>query len=283
MTERAKGDAETLDVIARRAKEQLNGWSEADRTLFSALWSQTGGELKRELLRRALAQGHSPAEMRAFAEALKPLNEQEAFAACTLTPAQALYESVSSRLAAESDPVYAWVLNGYPLAVALTGTGTGTGMGTTSARPLARPHGAAPSSASKRMPRLTVVAESACRVGEDLFSAAGAPFGLAFSEQSVDQGGLTLEEALLQAADALSHGIPIPVLFGAEVGEYTGYALLLDVQSSGAEAVYALYEVMQDKVAFLRLADVREALPWFVLSSGRMRITAIALPGRATT
>jgi len=67
--------------------------------------------LRAEALARAAAAGHGPDALRAFAEALDGLDGADLWEAITLSPASAGALEVTARLAAELDPLTAWMLN----------------------------------------------------------------------------------------------------------------------------------------------------------------------------
>src|SRR5262249_54563602 len=75
-------------------------------------------EMQRELLNRAVAAGHSPAEVHAFADALRGMSDDEAFDACTIELKGGPDYSVVQLLKAEGDPLFAFTLQGGELSPA---------------------------------------------------------------------------------------------------------------------------------------------------------------------
>lgn len=106
---------EKLDLQAIEAQDQLSLWNRKDRALHDELIEEARTELQRELIRRAVASGHTPQEVELFADVIRPLSDAEAYAACTLDPERAARETLEDRLWAEADPVHGYLLNGYQL------------------------------------------------------------------------------------------------------------------------------------------------------------------------
>ncbi len=103
------------DALGEEAKEKLNAWPSKARALFKELVEDAASELQRELLQRAVAAGHSPAEMHAFADELRGLDDEQAFDACTLDAHAPEGYTVVQLLRAEADPLYAYELKGHSL------------------------------------------------------------------------------------------------------------------------------------------------------------------------
>lgn len=100
-----------FDAFTEEARARLAAWPPKSRQLFGELLEDAGSELQRELLQRAVAAGHSPAEVHAFADELRPLGDDEAYEACTLESGTEGY-TVDQLLRAESDPLFAFELKG---------------------------------------------------------------------------------------------------------------------------------------------------------------------------
>lgn len=101
-----------LDLVVAESEEEMEGWTREDRQLYAELLEDAGSELQRELIRRALAAGHRPAELHAFADSIRPLSDAEAFAACTPPPEWCARKPLDDRLTAEADPLFSYGLNG---------------------------------------------------------------------------------------------------------------------------------------------------------------------------
>lgn len=98
--------------ISDEAREQLNLWTSRARVLFDELLEDAGSDLQRELLLRAVAAAHSPAEVHAFADELRGLSDEEAYEACTLHDDAPDDYTVAQLLRAEADPLFAFELKG---------------------------------------------------------------------------------------------------------------------------------------------------------------------------
>lgn len=106
------------DALCEEAREKLGSWPAKSRELFKELVEDASTEMQRELLQRAVAAGHSPAEIHAFADELRVLPDEEAFEACTLDAAAPEGYTVVQLLRAEADPLYAYELKGHTLSPA---------------------------------------------------------------------------------------------------------------------------------------------------------------------
>jgi hypothetical protein len=106
------------DALSEEAREKLGAWPAKSRELFKELVEDASTEMQRELLQRAVAAGHTPAEIHAFADELRVLPDEEAFDACTLDAAAPEGYTVVQLLRAEADPLYAYELKGHTLSPA---------------------------------------------------------------------------------------------------------------------------------------------------------------------
>ncbi len=106
------------DALNEEALEKLAAWPVKARELFKELVEDASSEMQRELLQRAVAAGHSPAEIHAFADELRVLPDEDAFAACTLDADAPVGYTVVQLLRAEADPLYAYELKGHALSPA---------------------------------------------------------------------------------------------------------------------------------------------------------------------
>src|SRR5690606_19956765 len=104
------------------------------------------------------------------------------------------------------------------------------------------------------------------------------PFGISYQEHEVDTGGLTLEQGLQDAAEALAEGVVIPAALGPRAGEHRRYALILQAQKSGRSRAFQLYEPFSQEVVWVHQKDLlaRTELP--LGNKAYRRITALALP-----
>ena len=106
------------DALSEEAREKLGAWPVKARELFKELVEDASTEMQRELLQRAVAAGHSPAEIHAFADELRVLPDEAAFDACTLDADAPDGYTVVQLLRAEADPLYAYELKGHSLSPA---------------------------------------------------------------------------------------------------------------------------------------------------------------------
>ncbi|MBS1150671.1 MAG: hypothetical protein H6Q89_2369 [Myxococcaceae bacterium] len=113
------------DALSEEALERLEAWPAKARELFQELVEDAPSELQRELLQRAVAAGHSPAEIHAFADELRGLADDQVFDACTLDADAPEGYTVVQLLRAEGDPLYAYELKGNTLSPADDDSGVG--------------------------------------------------------------------------------------------------------------------------------------------------------------
>ncbi len=106
------------DALSEEALEKLAAWPAKARALFQELVEDAPSEIQREFLQRAVAAGHTPAEIHAFADELRVLEDEQAFDACTLDADAPAGYTVMQLLRAEADPLYAYELKGHCLSPA---------------------------------------------------------------------------------------------------------------------------------------------------------------------
>lgn len=117
------------DALSEEALDKLDAWPAKARALFKELVEDAPSEMQRELLQRAVAAGHSPAEIHAFADELRVLEDEQAFDACTLDADAPDGYTVVQLLRAEADPLYAYELKGNALSPADEVSGVGHALG----------------------------------------------------------------------------------------------------------------------------------------------------------
>ncbi|MBL8951129.1 MAG: hypothetical protein JNK82_10155 [Myxococcaceae bacterium] len=100
------------DLVSAEASSRLDVWPERSKHLFTELLEDAANDMQRELLNRAVAAGHSAAEVHAFADALRGLSDVEAFEKCTIGLDSAPGYTVAQVLKAEADPLFAFTLRG---------------------------------------------------------------------------------------------------------------------------------------------------------------------------
>jgi hypothetical protein len=295
------------DVLHQEVEAQVEAWSQADRRLLGELMEDAGTELAREMLLRALAAGHTAAELHAFADAIRGMEDAALYAACAVDAAADL--PVAHRLRAQSDPLFALELNGRPLSPRLeddpgpayesadgrprprfrappalfvkderetfeASLARGTPL---RARELGASEGDAPSFGRKPpppAPSATVPSSS----GRSFLDEAGLPFGFGFREMPVDAGRLTLEKALEAAAKSLAAGMPVPAALGRRAGEQGRWVLILQFATTARARAFQLHDPFAGETVWANERDLlaRNELP-FSAKTFR-RITAVALP-----
>ena len=98
--------------VTEEAAEYLTRWPPRARGLFQDLLEDARSDLQRELILRATAAGHTPAEVHAFADELRPLSDEHAYQRCSLEDGAPKDYTVSQLLRAEADPLFAFELMG---------------------------------------------------------------------------------------------------------------------------------------------------------------------------
>jgi hypothetical protein len=301
-------------LVTEEAQAQLDAWPKKARALFHELLDDAGSELQRELLQRAVAAGHTPAEVHAFADELRALSDEEAYEACTLHDAAPEDYTVAQLLRAEADPLFAFELRGGTLEPNET-VDTGPGVPLPArGRPRAQGFDEAPPedplvlALARKKPSESFEAESegaraeawdwnalggsappppttsrpaagGPRLLEGLLAEATRGLGVSWREHDVDvPGGLTLEEALATAAGALTRGIPVPCAIGQKPGEHRRFVLVLQLSTSGRNRAWQLYDPFARELVWANEGDLlaRSELPF--ASKVNRRLTRIVLP-----
>jgi hypothetical protein len=297
--------------VPEEVAEQLERWSARSRRLLDELLEDAVSELQRELLLRAVAAGHSAAEVHAFADALRPLSDDEAYRACTLEDAAPEDYTVAQLLRAEADPLFAFEVKGgtlepgeedggaapAPAPVArpartfeLGGDGPSAGL-TARARPgfVAESSGARPqaldwgelngSSRGGPPPATRGAAPASGRLLEDLLAEATRGLSVGWREHDVDTaGGMALAEALASAAGALTRGIPVPCAIGPQPGQHRRLVLLLQVSVSGKTRAWQLYDPLSQELVWANEGDLLAKAELPFSNKVNRRLTRVALP-----
>ncbi len=304
------------DVLSEEARSQLERWSNRSRRLFTELLEDAGTDLQRELLQRAVAAGHTPAEVHAFADELRALDDDDAFEACTLDARAQKDYTVAQLLRAEADPLFAYELRGGQLspsedddvpapaptppapdeedlhapahdalAMALAKKQK---KGFEADSPGVRPRrmdwndlgGSAPPPATAKPTTGSAPAHvPAQRYVEELATEATRALGITWREVEVDvAGGQPLEEVLPQAAAALSRGIPIPCAVGNAPGASRRLILVLQLNAGEKSRAWQLHDPFTQATYWAHEGDLlaRNELPF--ADKALRRITRILLP-----
>ncbi|MBX5481805.1 MAG: hypothetical protein IRZ16_08175 [Myxococcaceae bacterium] len=293
----------------------LEEWRPSDRKLLGELLEDARTELQREMIHRVVVARHACAEVHAFADTIRALDDEALYQQCTIDPRRTDVP-VTARFRAEADPLYAMELNGHLLPPSDDDPGPVYGV-VPRARPAFRappalllppepPRVGAPpkpsfdseSSSARARPLATHLELGAS--GEDVPSVRRSPtarasgadaganvealnealrgLGLSFRDHEVDTRELPLEHALELAAQALQNGIPVPVTLGREKGDRGRQVLMLQVTPPGRTRAFQLHDPFAHETVWAHEKDLlsRAELP-FDHKQWR-RITAIALP-----
>lgn len=303
----------SADFLQTESDARLEGWRASERALFEELMQDARSALQRELLLRVVAARHTPAEVHAFADEIRPLDDAQLYAACTVDPRTVRRTrtgeemTVAQRLRAEADPLYAFELQGRRLSPRLEDD-PGPAYDAEGGRP--RPRFRAPAAlfanagestsfeaslargsplrgrelgASREAPSFT--REGGAPSGAERgplaqLDAAVAGLGLSFRDEPVDGGKLTLEKALELAARALEGGFVVPASLGRKAGEDGRQVLLLQVVTTPAKRTRAfqLHDPFSGETVWANERDLvaRTELPF--ASKQWRRITRVFLP-----
>ena len=294
----------SADLLSNEVRERLERWPARSRALFVELLEDAPSELQREFLQRTVAAGHSPAEVHAFADALRSLSDAEAFVACTLEVDAPDGYTVVQLLRAEADPLYAYELKGGELSpnepMDSAEWSVPSRMATEPVPPsepafvipdsvrLARAAalntvdlGASPSAALP--PRRTTTGSFEAPLGSaivsDLLNDATRGLGVAWREVMVDEaGGTPLEELLEPIADALARGIVVPVAVGPSPGHHRRFCVMLQVSTSGKTRAFQLYDPFAAELVWANEGTLlsRTELPFD--DKANRRLTRVVLP-----
>ncbi len=301
-------------AVSEETQAQLDAWPKKARALFFELLEDAGSELQQELLARAVAAGHSPAEVHAFADELRGLADDEAYEACTLHEAAPEDYTVAQLLRAEADPLFAFELKGGtldpneaadtgglftpppprhaeardldeappldPLTAALARKKSSESFEAESEGARAQAWdwnalgGSAPPPPSRSQP-----VPSGPRLLEGLLGEATRALGVGWKEHDVDvAGGLSLGEALASAAGALTRGIPVPCAVGPRAGEHRRFILLLQLSTSGRNRAWQLYDPFSRELVWANEGDLLSKAELPFANKANRRLTRIVLP-----
>lgn len=283
------------DVLSDEARERLSRWPPKSRRLFDELMEDAPTSLQRELLQRAVAAGHTPAEVHAFADELRALTDGEAFDACTLDAEGPEEYTVAQMLKAEGDPLFAFQLNGGSLSPREEPPELKRSVsGENPLPPWAKPRklafdqqssngrgrrvdGRELGASAGAEPELTV--SKGLSLLDDWLNEAVRPRGLTFREHALDvEGSLSLEAAIPKMVEALKKGIPVPVAMGTAKLQVRRLGMVLQVSGANRRNVFQLYDPFAPEVVWVNEQDLvgRADLP-FKHQLVR-RLTHVALP-----
>jgi hypothetical protein len=276
--------------------DAVDRWPKNKRELFSELMEDAASDLQREFICRAVVAGHSPSEVHAFADALRPLDDHACIDACVI---DGQGKSMSQLLRAEADPLYAFRLTGGDLTPADDGVGSVAAVPTPVAVPrqaftgdvvaagkLARGGAAFAADSAHVLPAVRAQARdstptpSAALKVESFVAEATRTLGLSWTEVEVDVGGMTLETALGEAAKALASGLLVTVAIGPAAGQSRRHVLMLQLNTSGKARAWQLFDPFTRELVWANQGDLvgRSELPF--ADKRNRRITRVAWPQR---
>lgn len=286
--------AEVEEPVLGDSAEQVADWDDEDRAQLIELLEDAASDLQREMLHRGLAAGRPLRELHSFADAIRGLDDEEVFRECT--PPRSGFP-LNVLLTAQADPLAAYELNGNALHHAGRRSRRGgppvklppqlmTERTWAPARGGARFEASADTDARAPDPReLGRSGERAApadpvqgKFAEELFNEAGRALERRFNELAVDTGPFTLERAVPLLADALSRGVPVPCILGREPGDFRRYALFLQVQTSGRNRAYQLFDPVAQESVWANEGDLLNRIELPFSEKAHRRVTALALP-----
>ncbi len=280
-------------TFSDEAKDQLEKWSPKAKKTLDELLEDAGSDLQRELLARAIAAGHTPAEVHAFADEIRALPDDTAFQACTLDDAAPNDFTVSQLLTAESDPLFAFELKGGHLDPA-EDDGEAPAPEPPDAQGPAKKGAAATFDSHQHLPHASAAREwgatpsappkappggAAHRLLEDLVNEATRAFSVSWREHELDvDGGLSLDEALPVALKAVIAGTPVPCAIGPKAGDSRRLILLLQVSTTGKTRAWQLYDPLSSELLWANEGDLlaRTELPF--ANKAMRRLTRMVIP-----
>lgn len=299
-------------VVSDEATSQLETWPPRARRLFTELLEDAGSDLQREFLERALVAAHTPAELHAFADELRALDDDAAYDACTLHDSAPEDYTVAQLLRAEADPLFAFELKGGTLEPNERDPAPEPGPGApVTARPVrelgAENHtpargraaasdsfdGLAPLGARSRAldwsqlpsepppppPRRVEAVTGGVRFLEALLAEATRGLQLGWKELDVDvPGGLSMPDAIASAAGALSRGIPVPCVVGPAAGQHRRFVLLLQLSTSGKNRAFQLYDPLSSELLWANEGDLLAKAELPFANKLNRRLTRVVLP-----
>ena len=287
-------------ALSKEAEAQLTRWPARARKLLTELLDDAATALQRELLQRSVAAGHSPNEVHAFADQLRGMADEDAFAACTLDQDAPIDYTVTQLLRAESDPLFAFELKGgrlepaddeVPL-VAVKPKATEATLRRNTASFVADSSDVAPTlrtaSSTSHLALSPMLAAGQAAPSSMLFSGilddATRAHGITWHESEVDvEGGPGLESALAAAATFVGDGVPVPMALGNAPGRSGRLILALQLAPAGRSRAWQLYDPFSNELVWANEGDLLARLELPFSNKFHRRITRIALPSRRRT
>jgi hypothetical protein len=302
--------------ISDEAHDQLQQWPPRARQIFDELLEDAGSDLQRELILRAVAASHTPAEVHAFADELRGMSDEDAYAACTLHEDAPDDYTMSQLLRAEADPLFAFELKGGTIEPNETAETSAPGTSAPSLPKVRDFDADAPvvdaltAALKKKKSSDSFEADSpgppkpkrldwndlshdkppppkkegpstagGTRFLESLLAEATRTLHISWKEQDVDvPSGLSIADALASAAGALTRGIPVPCAIGPAPGDHRRFIVLMQLNTSGKARAWQLYDPFTAELVWANENDLlaRAELPF--ANKVNRRLTRIVLP-----
>ncbi len=279
-------------TLPEDTRVRLDGWTKEARGLLDELLEDAGSELQREFLFRAVAAGHTPREVHAFADELRALSDEEAYEVCTLHDTGHGGYTVAQLMRAESDPLYAFELKGGELEPGdeLLSAPPPTSISAPSLDPVVA------SLLRNKQPRFEAESRGPARpvaVFDAVSDAAPAKGGshtavlndstralkLSWQQFELDvPGGLTLKDALAKARAALERGVPVGVGVGPQPKEHRRFVVLLQVNESGGQRSWQLFDPRLNRLYRATEADLLSGKELPFADKANRRLTRLIIP-----
>lgn len=290
--------------VSEDALVQLDAWPKGARALLDELLEDAGSDLQREFILRAIAAGHTPPEVHAFADELRGMSDDEAYRACTLHDAPPEDFTVAQLLRAESDPLFAFEAQGGTIEPNETLDVTPPPLESAISAPSLDPVVAALSrkraatfeadsrdllpprvdwgDLSPAMPAATRLEKDTgptTRFLEGLLNEATRALQLTWKESEVDlPGGLSLSDAVASALGALMRGIPLAAVIGPRAGDHRRFIALLQTATSGKNRAWQLYDPTSGELVWANENDLLAGQELPFANKANRRLTRIVLP-----
>lgn len=289
--------------VSEDALVQLDAWPKGARALLDELLEDAGSDLQREFIVRAIAAGHTPPEVHAFADELRAMNDDEAYHACTLHDAPPEDFTVAQLLRAESDPLFAFEAQGGTIEPNETLDVTPPPPESAISAPSLDPVVAALSrkkasfeadsrdllhpkvdwgelpSALPATAKPERDAGPTTRFLEGLLNDATRVLQLTWKESEIDlPGGLSLSDAVASALGALTRGIPLAAVIGPRAGDHRRFIAILQTNTSGKNRAWQLYDPTSGELLWANENDLLAGNELPFANKANRRLTRIVLP-----
>jgi hypothetical protein len=285
--------------LSAAARDRLEAWPVEARQLFEELLIDAPTPLQRELLVRAVAAGHGPQEVHAFADQVRALSDPALYDAVAVSSLALPDATVSQLLGAQGDPLHAFEALGgtlHPRDELWAAPTAELPAMPASPAPLALPLGAprhtfeADSREVLPVPRPsdpTGLARPAPAAGapaggllaEDLLTEATGALRVGWREADLDAAeGISTAAGLASAAVALHRGIPVPCAIGPGVGIHRRFVVLLQAAVSGPTRAWQLFDPLTRELVWASELDLLAGKELPFANKANRRLTRMVLP-----